>query len=170
MVRPTPRDTSDDTCDDTGTTTERQWEPRSSLRAGSTGWIPPQPPSCTERCTSSASVARGAQRASTHKRNDAKPLKHELRRLGETGQRSGRSVEHPTSAEFAFGAAVKHYLARAASEHANEPAALLELIDQRRRNPLGRSFQQDHIIRGPARVTLRQRACHNLHGRSGAPS
>src|SRR4051812_47257510 len=157
MVRPTPRDTSDDTCDDTGTTTERQWEPQPSLRAGSTGWIPPQPPSCTERCTSSASVARGAQRVSTKKRNDAKPLKHELRRLGETGQRSGRGVEHWTAAEVAFGAAVKHRLARAASEHANKPAALLELIDQRRRNHFGRSFQQDHVVGRLTRATLRQR-------------
>src|SRR5204863_2317347 len=118
---------------------------RPSLRAGPTAWIPQRPQSCTESYTSAASVARGAQLPPAKKQNDTKWLKNEFRRLGETRQRSGRGVEHRTTADIAVGAAIKHGLAlRAAAEHANEAAAVFELIEQRRRNHLGRSLQQDH--------------------------
>src|SRR4051812_43778335 len=50
-------------------------------------------------------------------------LKHELRRLRKTGQRSGRRVEHRTAAQLAFDAPIQHgFAARPASEHANQPA------------------------------------------------
>jgi len=88
-----------------------------------------------ERCArSTAAIAQEPKRHET----GTKRLKYEFRRLGETRQRGGRGVEHRTATEIGFGAAIKHGLAlRAAPKHANEPAAVFELIEQRRRDHLG---------------------------------
>src|SRR4029079_13398619 len=60
-------------------------------------------------------------------------LKHKFRRLCETRQQCGGGIEHRAATEIAAGVAVEHCLAfGAAAEQANQPAAFLELIEQRR--------------------------------------
>ena len=148
----------------------QEWRP--SLRAGPTVWIPPQPRSCTKRYTSATSVARGAQRPSPKNQNDTKRRETAKIRIPPAWRnpaRGSRGIEYRTAADIAVGAAIKHGLAlRAATEHANKAATVFKLIEQRRRDHLGRSLQQDHVIRPLARAALGQRPCHNLGVRQPA--
>src|SRR5690348_5815729 len=88
-------------------------------------------------------------------------LEDESRGFRKSRKRRSRSVEQGAAAEIIAIAQIERRLAGRRAHDAEQPAALLELLEERGRHDLAGAIEEDNVVRRRGRPPGSQRARHN---------